>query len=186
MEFRVPGNIHEAIRMILIYLGEDPDREGLKETPNRVIGAYAELFSGYHQKPENVLKTFEDGACDEMVLLKAIPFVSFCEHHLLPFSGKAHIGYIPDGKIVGISKLARLLEVFSRRLQVQERLTAQVTKSLDDFLKPKGSACILEATHSCMTCRGVNKQNCIMMTSSLTGVFRDHDVRSEFFHLIKG
>lgn len=177
----------EAVRLLLKYIGEDPEREGLKETPARVLHSYDQLFSGYKQDPGTLLKTFEDGACDEMVLLKNIEFWSFCEHHMLPFFGKAHIAYVPNGRIVGISKLARLLEAFSRRLQVQERLTTQVTKALDEHLKPLGSACVLEATHTCMTCRGVNKQHSVMMTSSLSGVFREKpEARQEFFHLIRG
>jgi GTP cyclohydrolase I len=176
----------DSLITLLKYIGEDPDREGLKETPDRVLRSYSELFSGYKKKPEDVFKCFEDGACDELVLLKNIEFVSFCEHHMLPFFGTAHIGYVPEGKIIGISKLARLLEIYSRRLQVQERLTEQVTKDLMKYLQPKGAACVLEATHSCMTCRGVGKQNSRMVTSSLLGVFRDNSAaRAELFQLIR-
>lgn len=182
----VPAYPADAVRVLLQYIGDDPDREGLKETPNRVLRSYSELFAGYHQDPASILKTFEDGACDELVLLKGIEFWSFCEHHLLPFSGSAHIAYIPNKRIVGISKLARLLEVYSRRLQVQERITTQVTAALDEHLKPLGSACVLEASHSCMTCRGVNKQHSIMVTSSLTGEFRKAEVRAELFNMIRG
>ena len=175
----------DAIHILLEFIGEDPDREGLRETPKRVIDSYAELFSGYHIDPASVLKTFEDGACDEMVVLKGINFSSMCEHHMLPFLGVAHIGYVPDKRIVGISKLARLLEVFSRRLQVQERLTVQVTKALDEHLKPLGSACVIEATHLCMVCRGVQK-TATMVTSSLTGVFRDEpSARAEFLSIVR-
>lgn len=176
----------DAVRRLLQYIGEDPDREGLKETPDRVVRSYGELFSGYRQNPEGVLKTFEDGACDEMVLLKGVEIASTCEHHMLPFVGVAHVAYIPSGKIVGLSKLARLVEVFARRLQVQERLTVQVTQALDEHLKPRGSACVIEAKHLCMACRGVQKQHSIMITSSLTGVFRQPEVRHEFFNLIRG
>ncbi len=177
----------EAIRVMLRYIGENPLREGLFETPNRMIRSWEELFSGYKQDVASIFKTFEDGACDELVLVKNIDFWSFCEHHILPVSGIAHIAYLPDKKIIGLSKLARVLEVYARRLQVQERLTVQVTETLDTYLKPKGSACIIEASHACMTCRGVNKQNAIMITSSLTGDFRTDPVaRAELFQLIKG
>lgn len=176
----------DAIRLLLRYLGEDPAREGLVETPARVLRAYGELFAGYRQNPADVFKVFSDGACDELVLLKDIEFYSTCEHHMLPFTGQAHIAYIPNGKIVGLSKLARLLEIFARRLQVQERLTVQVTQALDAHLKPLGSACVIEATHLCMTCRGVGKQHSRMVTSSLTGEFRNPEVRQEFFNLIRG
>ncbi len=181
----------KALVTLLAYLGDDPYREGLKETPDRVLKSYSELFSGYRETkendPERILKTFEDGAkdYDELILLKGVEFCSTCEHHLLPFSGVAHIAYIPDKKIVGISKLARLLELFSRRLQVQERLTTQITSTLDKHLRPLGSACVIEATHSCMSCRGVKKFS-TMVTSSLSGVFRKKSkVREEFMNLIK-
>lgn len=173
-----------AIQTLLRWIGEDPDREGLRDTPDRVLKSYRELFAGYKTNPGDVLKTFEDGACDEMVLLKGIGLFSTCEHHMLPFTGVAHIAYLPKGKVVGISKLARLLEVFARRLQIQERLTQQVTKALDEYLQPLGSACVVEARHSCMSCRGVLKQESVMVTSSLTGEFRKPEVRAEFFALV--
>src|ERR1700738_1647357 len=177
--------IHDALRVILKYIGEDPDREVLKETPNRICNSYAELFAGYHQNPTDVFKTFEDGACDEMVILRGIEVVSFCEHHMLPFLGVAHIGYLPDGKIIGLSKLARLIDVFAKRLQVQERLTTQVTGALMEHLNPKGAGCVIEAAHSCMSCRGVRKQQSVMITSSLVGAFRDDPTtRSEFLQFI--
>lgn len=183
----IPTGLHESIRNLLRYIGENPDREGLLETPDRVLRSYSELFSGYHQNPASVLKTFEDGACDEMVVLRDIEFWSCCEHHLLPFFGRAHIAYLPNGKIVGLSKLARLLEVYSRRLQVQERLTTQITEALDKHLHPLGSACVIEAKHLCMICRGVQKQQSTMITSSLTGAFREKpEVRGEFFQLVRG
>ena len=181
------NNIEDVIIRQLQFIGEDPTREGLLETPGRVIRAWGELFSGYKQDPTKILKSFKDGACDEMVLLRSIEFTSMCEHHMLPFSGKAHIAYIPDGRVVGISKLARLLEVFARRLQIQERLGQQVTETLMKVLKPKGAACVLEAQHLCMTSRGVKKQDSIMVTSSLTGIFRQQsETRQELFQLIKG
>lgn len=178
----------ENIVRILQYLGEDPEREGLKETPDRVVRSYDELFSGYKQKPEDVFKTFEDSCdYDEMIVCRGVEFTSFCEHHMLPFIGKGHIAYIPKGgKIIGLSKLARLLEIYSRRLQVQEKLTRQVTMALDEHLKPLGSACILEAKHLCMCARGVGKQHSDMVTSSLTGAFRQPEVRAELFNLIQG
>ena len=141
-----------AVRTLLRFMGEDPDREGLKETPARVAKSYLELFRGYKYDTEEtvaeVLKTFEDGACDEMVILKSIRFTSFCEHHLLPFRGFAHVSYLPNKKVVGISKLARIVDIYSRRLQIQERLTTKITTALDMHLKPRGSACVIEATHS--------------------------------------
>jgi GTP cyclohydrolase I len=179
-------SVEDIIIRQLQFIGEDPTREGLLETPGRVIKAWGELFSGYKQDPTKILKSFKEGACDEMVLLKGIEFYSCCEHHLLPFFGKAHIAYIPDGRVVGISKLARLLEVFARRLQIQERLGQQITETLMKELKPKGAACILEAQHFCMVSRGVQKQNSIMVTSSLKGVFLEKpEVRAEFMGLIK-
>lgn len=174
-----------VVRM-LQFIGEDPKREGLRETPARVVKSYKELFSGYGVDVGKLLKTFEDGVCDEMVLLKDIEVYSTCEHHLLPFYGVAHVAYIPNKKVVGISKLARLVDAFAKRLQIQERLTTQITSALDTHLQPLGSACVLEAKHFCMVCRGVGKQHSSMVTSSLTGEFRNPEVRSEFFHLIKG
>ena len=177
----------DNITRLIQFIGDDPNREGLRDTPSRVIKSYSELFSGYKQDSASVFKTFEDGACDEMVLLKNIEFCSSCEHHLLPFFGSAHIAYVPKGKVIGVSKLARLLEVYSRRLQIQERISQQVTKALDDHLQPLGSACILQATHLCMVCRGVQKQHSELVTSSLTGVFREKpEARQELFSLIKG
>lgn len=175
-----------ALRTLLKYLGEDPDREGLRGTPDRVLRSYEELFRGYRQDPKDLLTVFEDGACDEMVVLRNVPLVSFCEHHLLPFSGVAHVGYIPHGKVIGVSKLARIVDVYARRLQIQERLTSQVTAALDQHLKPLGSACVVQASHACMECRGVGKPGAVMVTSSLTGVFReDGRARAEFFNLTR-
>lgn len=177
--------IETNITRILQFIGEDPKREGLADTPKRVAKSWSELYSGYNVKPESVLTTFEDGACDEMVILKDIEFYSTCEHHMLPFHGKAHIGYIPNGKVVGISKLARLLEVFTRRLQIQERITEQVTTAMDGILRPLGSACVLKSSHFCMKCRGVMQPNSTMITSSLTGYFRTKpEARNEFLTMI--
>ena len=175
----------ENVRRLLEYIGDDPSREGLKDTPERVIRSFEELYSGYKTQPSSILTVFKDGTCNEMVVLRDVEFYSTCEHHMLPFFGKAHIAYIPNGKVVGISKLARLLEVFSRRLQIQERICQQVTASLDKNLQPMGSACILQAQHFCMTSRGVQKQNSIMVTSSLTGAFLESDrVRQELLSLV--
>lgn len=177
----------ENIVRLLQFIGEDPHREGLEETPRRVLKSYDKLFGGYRQEPEDVFKTFTDGACDELVLLKNIEFYSTCEHHMLPFYGKAHIAYIPSGKVIGVSKLARLLEIFSRRLQIQERIGKQVTDALNMYLNPLGAACILEAQHFCMTSRGVEKQDSVMVTSSLSGVFRENtNARTELLQLIQG
>lgn len=173
----------ENIVRLLQFLGEDVERDGLKETPDRVVRAWTEMLSGYKRDPAEVMKVFDD-KCDEMVLVKNIEFTSFCEHHMLPFEGKAHVAYIPNGKVLGLSKIARVLEIYAQRLQIQERLTAQVAEALDDHLKPKGSACVIEATHFCMVCRGVKKQEARAVTSKLLGVFRDPAVRGEFFNLI--
>lgn len=181
---RTEGTVENNITRILQYIGEDPKREGLLETPTRVVKSYAEIFGGYKEDPAAVMKVFEDGSCDEMVLLKNIEFYSNCEHHMQPFFGKAHIAYIPDGKVLGVSKLARVLDIYARRLQIQERLTQQVTDALMKHLEPKGAACVIEAKHFCMVCRGVQKQNSEMLTSSLKGSFLDPAVRSEFYSLI--
>lgn len=176
----------QNIVRIMQYIGEDVKREGLIETPARVIRSYEKLFGGYNKTPEDIMKTFTEGACDNMVLLKNIELYSTCEHHMLPFYGKCHIAYIPNGKVIGVSKLARLMEIYSRRMQIQERIGQQITEALEKYLQPLGSACIIEAQHFCMTSRGVEKQNSIMVTSSLTGVFeKDRDTRNELMNLIK-
>jgi len=177
----------ENVRRVLEFIGEDPNREGLRDTPSRVVRTYDELFGGYKQDPLELMTFFEDESYRDMVVLTDIEFYSTCEHHMLPFFGRAHIAYIPNGKVVGISKLARLLEVYSRRLQIQERLCEQVTGALEGVLQPMGSACVLEAQHFCMTSRGVQKQNSRMITSSLTGVFLDQSkgARSEFMSMIR-
>ena len=176
----------ENIVRILESIGEDPKREGLQETPRRVVKSYKTLFGGYDTDPADVLKTFKEDTCDEMVVLRDIEFFSTCEHHMLPFHGTASIAYIPNGKVVGISKLARVLEIYARRLQIQERLTEQITFALDQVLEPLGSACVIKAKHLCMVARGVEKQNSVMVTSSLTGAFRDAVVRQEFMGLVHG
>jgi GTP cyclohydrolase IA len=176
----------QLLRELLRRIGEDPDREGLQQTPARVIRSWKELFGGYNQRADDVLVTqFCAEHYDEMVLLRDIEFYSTCEHHMLPFHGKAHIAYIPDQKIVGLSKLARLLDVFARRLQVQERLTQQVASEFQRVLKPKGVAVMLEGKHQCMCCRGVHKQEGKMITSCLLGAFRENLAsRTEFLALV--
>lgn len=176
----------QAVRTLLSYLGEDPDREGLRETPARVVRSYAELFAGYLQDPATLFKTFDGERYDELVVVRGVEVWSTCEHHLLPFFGRADVAYIPNGRVIGLSKLARLVEVFARRLQVQERLTTQVTAALDEYLKPRGSACVVTARHLCMCSRGVQKQHSEMVTSSLTGAFReDPRTRAEFLEHLK-
>jgi len=175
----------ENVKRLLEYIGDDPNREGLKDTPGRVIRSFDELYSGYKKQPSSILTVFKDDSCNEMVVLKDVEFYSTCEHHMLPFFGCAHVAYIPNGRVIGVSKLARLLEIYSRRLQIQERICQQVTSALDEFLKPQGSACVLQAQHFCMTSRGVQKQNSIMVTSSLTGSFLEGSVRNEFLNFIR-
>lgn len=169
------------------YIGDDKSREGLLKTPERVVKSWEKLFGGYHEKPEEILSAvFEQGACDEMVVLKNIEFYSMCEHHLLPFFGTVHIGYIPNKRVVGISKLARLVETFARRLQIQEQMTAQIADTLMEFLAPKGVMVVAEAQHMCMLMRGVQKQNSTMITSALRGQFKsDAKTREEFMGHIR-
>ena len=179
--------IQRAVREILAAIGEDPDREGLLETPGRVARMYAEMFSGLHEDPRRHLKKFFTEKYDEVVLVKDISFNSMCEHHMLPFMGKAHIGYLPNGKVIGLSKLARVVEVVARRPQVQERMTETVADLLVEELEAKGVAVVIEATHSCMTIRGVRKPGSVCVTSAMRGVFRSHlSSRSEIMNLIYG
>ncbi|MDQ0685426.1 GTP cyclohydrolase I [Streptomyces achromogenes] len=175
-----------AVRELLIAVGEDPDREGLQETPARVARAYRELLAGLQQTPEEVLTTTFDLGHDEMVLVKDIEIVSLCEHHMLPFHGVAHVGYIPaeSGKITGLSKLARLVEVFARRLQVQERLTTQVADSLMRILEARGVIVVIEAEHMCMSVRGIRKPGAKTTTSAVRGQLRDATTRAEAMSLI--
>ena len=176
----------EKIREILSFIGEDPEREGLKNTPERVTNSYGHLFSGYRQKVEDIFTVFDKESYDQIVLLKNIEFYSTCEHHMLPFFGRANVAYIPNKKIVGISKLARVVEIFSRRLQNQERLTNQIAQAIQDNLNPEGVAVVLEAQHFCMMARGVEKQNSLMTTSCMLGNFRkEQSARMEFLALIK-
>jgi GTP cyclohydrolase IA len=179
--------IERAVREILAAVGEDPNREGLRETPARVARMYAELFSGLHDDPRIHLRKFFTEKYDEMVLVRDISFNSMCEHHLLPFTGVAHIGYIPNGKVVGLSKLARVVESVSHRPQVQERMTETIANLLIEELDVKGVAVVLEATHSCMTIRGVRKPGSICVTSAMKGIFRSNlSSRSEVMNLIYG
>lgn len=175
------------VARILQAIGEDLNREGLLNTPTRVVKSWSELYKGYELDPKEILKTtFEGEGYDQIVLLKNIEMYSTCEHHMLPFFGRAHVAYIPSRKVVGLSKLARLVECFSRRLQIQERLTSQIVNALQDELEPIGAACVIEAKHFCMVARGVNKQHSTMTTSAMTGVFKDEiAARSEFMSLIK-
>lgn len=170
---------------ILTYIGENPEREGLKETPKRMIKSWQKLFSGYTQKPESVLKTFTEGSCEEMVILKDIEFYSMCEHHFMPFFGTISIGYLPNKKVIGISKLARLVEIYSRRLQIQENLVAQIADSLMENLHPLGVMVVCKAKHMCICSRGVEKHNAEMITSALRGVFNKHEVRQEFLQFVQ-
>ena len=165
----------EAVRTLLIWAGDNPQREGLVDTPARVASSYAEFFSGYGSDPEDMLtRTFEEvEGYDDIVLLRDIPFQSHCEHHVVPIVGTAHIGYLPDTRVVGISKLARVLDAYSRRLQTQETMTAQIANCIENALRPRGVAVIVKAQHQCMTTRGVNKSGVTMVTRQLSGVFRD-------------
>jgi GTP cyclohydrolase IA len=180
------ASLEEAVRTLLAELGEDPSREGLVGTPERVRRMYGELTAGYHVDPDALL----NGACfnvdyDEMVVVRDIEFFSLCEHHLLPFIGHAHVGYLPRGRVVGLSKIPRIVDMFAKRLQLQERLTVQVADFLMERLEPKGVACVVEATHLCTMMRGVKKQEATMVTSSMTGTFRrDARTRAEFMGLI--
>ncbi|MBY5335695.1 GTP cyclohydrolase I FolE [Rhizobium leguminosarum] len=164
----------EAVRVLLRWAGDDPTREGLLETPARVVKSYRELFSGYDMAAEDVLgRTFEEVAgYDDMVLVKDIPFYSHCEHHMVPIIGKAHVAYMPDGRVLGLSKIARVVEIFGRRLQTQETMTAQIARAIDDTLNPRGVAVLIEAEHMCMAMRGVQKQGSTTLTTTFTGTFK--------------
>jgi GTP cyclohydrolase I len=174
----------KAIRFILKHVGENPDREGLKDTPDRLLRAWEFIFGGYKQDPKKILsRTFDSDGYNEMVMLKDIGFYSTCEHHMLPFFGIATIAYIPQERVVGVSKLARLVDVFARRMQIQERMTVQIAETIKDALKPMGVMVVIEAQHLCMTSRGVQKQGTSMVTSTFKGVFMNESVRAEFFNL---
>ena len=177
----------EAVRTLLRWAGDDPEREGLLDTPGRVVRAYEEWFQGYDVDPLDYLKrTFEEvGGYDEMVVLRNIPFESYCEHHVAPIIGKAHVGYIPTDRVVGISKLARVVHGYAKRLQVQEKLTAQIAQAIIEVLEPQGVAVVIEASHQCMTTRGVHTHGVTMVTSQMLGLFRrDPRTRQEFLNMI--
>ena len=177
----------KAIETLLLWAGEDPRREGLVDTPKRVAEAYRDWFSGYQENPVQFLKrTFEEvEGYDEMIVLRDIEFESHCEHHMAPIIGRAHVGYLPRSKVVGISKLARVVEAFARRFQVQEKMTAQIANCIEDVLKPKGVGVVIEATHQCMTTRGIHKAGVSMVTSHMIGTFRkDASTRAEFLRMI--
>src|SRR5690348_2611701 len=181
------GEVEEAVRTLIRWTGDDPEREGLLDTPERVVRAYEEWFSGYSDDPEEfLLRTFEEVAgYDEIVLLRDVRFVSHCEHHMAPIVGRVHIGYLPRNRVVGISKLARLVHVYARRLQIQERLTAEIASCLDSVLKPHGVAVVIEGAHECMTTRGVRRPDVTMVTSRMLGVFRTQpQTRAEFLAAI--
>ncbi len=178
--------ITQLMRELLIELGENPEREGLQKTPQRIAKSYEKIFGGYGKNPKDMVTVFDDEDYDEMIICKDIDFYSTCEHHLQPFFGKIAIGYIPKKKIIGISKLPRLVEIYSRRMQNQERLTMQIAKALTEILEPKGVGVVIEGKHLCMMARGVEKQNASMTTSYCTGLFKtDSRTRSEFLRLIQ-
>lgn len=182
-------SIQDNITRQLEYIGEDPNREGLQNTPNRIVNMWDEIFAGYSQSPKDLLTTFEAGGYDQMVLSRDIEMHSMCEHHMLPFFGKAHVAYIPNERVIGISKLSRLVDIYAKRLQIQERLGEQVTTAIMEYLQPKAAACIIQAQHLCMVMRGCSKQNSVMVTSSLKGAFLDdsgqgYAARNELMRLI--
>ena len=179
--------IMAATRMILEAIGEDPDREGLRDTPRRVADLYAEVFEGMQTDPREHLAVGFEEQHKEMVILKDIPFHSYCEHHLLPFTGKAHVGYIPNGRIVGLSKLARVVEGYARRPQLQERLTSQIADAIIEAINPRGVGVVIEAQHLCMIIRGVKKPGSTMVTSAMRGIFRTNPpTRAEFLQFVRG
>ena len=178
-----------AVRTLIEWAGDDPDREGLVDTPNRVVRAYEEFFAGYHEDPVSMLTTtFEETAdYNEMIVIRDIRLESYCEHHIVPILGKAHIGYLPANRVVGISKLARVVEVFAKRMQIQETLTAQIAGTIQDVLKPRGVGVVIEAAHQCMTTRGIRKPGVSMVTSRMLGSFRDDPTtRQEFLSIVGG
>ncbi|MFN0264023.1 GTP cyclohydrolase I FolE [Tepidamorphus sp. 3E244] len=178
-----------AVRTLIAWAGDNPDREGLLDTPARVTKAYEELYRGYGESPvDHLSRTFEEvGGYDDIVLVKDIPFYSHCEHHMVPFIGKAHIGYYPQDRVVGLSKLARVVDTFARRLQTQENMTAQITLAIDEILKPRGVAVMLEAEHKCMSMRGIQKQGARTVTNQFTGIFQDDPAEQvRFLTMVRG
>ena len=179
--------IKAAVREIIAAIGEDPSREGLVKTPRRIAQMYADLFSGLYEDPRAVLATGFQESHKEMVVLKNIPFYSLCEHHFLPFHGQAHVGYVPEGRIVGVSKIARAIDILARRPQMQERLTSQIADAIMEGLQPDGAAVVIEAEHLCLSMRGAQKPGTVMVTSAIRGGFRRRGVtRSEFLSLVQG
>ncbi|MFS8049554.1 GTP cyclohydrolase I FolE [Rhizobium sp. BR 314] len=179
----------DAVRVLLRWAGDDPQREGLLDTPARVAKAYRELFSGYDLNPEDVLgRTFEEVAgYDDIVLVRDIPFYSHCEHHMVPIIGKAHVAYLPNGRVLGLSKIARVIEIFGRRLQTQEAMTAQIANAIDDTLRPRGVAVMIDAEHMCMAMRGVQKQGSTTLTTTFTGAFKaDPSEQVRFMSMVRG
>ena len=179
----------QAVRVLLLWAGDDPQREGLRDTPTRVVRAYREWFSGYSDDPaEYMRRTFEEvEGYDEMIVLRGIEFESHCEHHMAPIIGRAHVGYLPTNKVVGISKLARVVDGYARRFQVQEKLTAQIAQCIDSVLRPRGVGVVIDASHQCMTTRGVHKRGVSMITSKMLGAFReDARTRAEFLRFVDG
>ncbi len=178
--------LEDLIKKLLIKLGENPQRQGLKRTPERVAKSFKTLFSGYSKDPRKILTVFDNHGYDEMIIVKDIEFYSMCEHHLLPFFGRVHIGYIPSKKLIGLSKLPRLVEIYARRLQTQERLTSHIAEIIETLLKPKGVGVVIEAKHLCIMARGIQKQDTQVKTSSVRGLFKNElNTRSEFLRLIK-
>jgi GTP cyclohydrolase I len=178
-----------AVRTLIAYIGDDPNREGVRDTPKRVIGAYEELYRGYRESPAETLeRTFsETGAYDDLVLVREISFNSFCEHHMMPFTGKAHVAYMPVDKVVGLSKLARLVDVYARRLQTQEHMNSQIATAIEEILKPRGVAVMIEAEHTCMSLRGVEKPGALTVTTQFRGVFRDDpNEQLRFISMVRG
>ena len=183
------GEAEAAVRTLLSYIGDNPDREGLLDTPKRFVSAYEELFGGYKACPAEVLdRTFSEiDTYDDLVLVRDIPFYSHCEHHVMPFVGKAHVAYLPVGSVVGLSKVARLIDVYAKRLQTQEHLTSQVATAIDEILKPRGVAVMMEADHTCMSMRGVQKPGSSTITTQFTGLFRDDpNEQVRFISLVRG
>ena len=178
--------IEKCVRNLLSALGQNPDRDGLRETPARVAKSFKKIYGGYEEDPKELITVFDNEGYNEMVIAKHIDFYSTCEHHMMPFYGKAFIGYIPGEKILGLSKLPRIVEIFSRRLQNQERLTKQIADSLSELLQPKGVGVVIQAEHLCMRARGVEKQNCVISTSAFAGIFlSNQNTREEFLGLIR-
>jgi GTP cyclohydrolase I len=179
-------NKHDVIKHLIEIIGDNPNREGLLDTPKRVVKAFDEIFAGYKQDANEILSTTfqEDITYDQIILSRDIPFNSFCEHHMLPFSGKAHVAYLPSKKVVGLSKLARVVDMYAKRLQIQEKMTDQIADAIFDVLQPKGVGVMIIANHTCMSMRGVNKQNSTMLTTSLRGSFLKEEHKQEFYNMI--